>query len=186
MMYGREALRRLREQQEQAVGAAKHPDGNAHVCIDDVPADAPMEDAALTVWNGERFVEYDRWLATAPIAHDEKRPEDNCTIPADADCVVGECGGTQIWLVRDGQRWLMYVGSRKAGGRRHDFASPCLGHAIRTAEQWYGAAGGWRAEKGRDGRAAGTDKGADLPPQDSTVEEGTGKRGHDDLDLGGL
>lgn len=176
-MYGRDALRRLREQQ-----ANPQPECQPSL-LEQVPPDAPVDDTTLTVWNGERFVAWDTWLATASIIGEEKLPENNDAIPADADCVVGECGGTRICLAKDGKRWLMYIGTRKAGRRRRDFASPSLAHAILTAEQWYGApGGGWRAGKGHDGRA---DKGADLPPQNSTVEEGTGKRGHDDLDLGG-
>lgn len=178
--YGREALRRLREKQQQADAAVGHPRNEVGARAD-VPADAPMDDATLTVWNGERFVAYDRWLATAPIVHEEKRPQEKSAIPADADCVAGECGGTRIWLVKEGERWLMYAGARK-GGRRRDFATPYLGHAIRTAEQWYGAPGGWRAEKGRDAKRAGTQGIANLPPQDATAEEGIGKRGQDDLD----
>ena len=177
--YGREALRLLRERQ-----ANPQPEHQPSL-LDQIPPDAPMDDATVTVWNGERFVAYEKWLATAPIIV-EARLEDKSAIPADADCVAGECGGTRIWLVKDGERWLMYVGARKAGKRRRDFASPFLGHAIRTAEQWYGApGGGWRAEKGRDGRAAGTNETADLSPQDSTDEKGAGNGGHDDLDLGG-
>ena len=181
MIYGREALRRLREQQEHSVLATESQPS----LLEQIPADAPMDDATVTVWNGERFVAYDKWLATAPIIRGDDRPADGKPpIPADATCIAGECGGTRIWLVKDGDRWLMYAGSR-SGGRRKDFASPYLEHAMRTAEFWYGAPGGaWRAEKGRDGKAAGTNERADLPPQDSTVEEGTGKRGNDDLDLG--
>jgi hypothetical protein len=178
-VYGREDLRRLREMQ------AKPPEPeDQRLLLEQIPPDAPMDDATITVWNGERFVAYDAWRATAPIEREETPEQNQQRIPADATCVAGECGGTRIWLVKDGERWLMYVGSRKAGGRRRDFASPYLEHAIRTAEQWYGAAGGgWRAEKGSDGRAR---QAADLPPQDSTVEEGTGERGHDDLDLEGF
>ena len=140
--YGREALRLLRE--KQANPQQEHQPS----LLDQIPPDAPMDDATVTVWNGERFVAYEKWLATAPIVR-EARPEDKSAIPADAECVVGECGGVKIWLVKDGQRWLMYAGARKAGGRRRDFASPFLAHAIRTAEQWYGlAADGWRAEGG--------------------------------------
>ncbi len=180
-MYGREALRRLRQKQQEAVAAIERQDSKVHAWID-VPPHAPMDDATLTVWDGERFVAYDRWLATAPLVREEK-PEAKDAIPADATCVAGECGVAAVWLVRDGERWLMFVGSRKAGGRRRDFASPCLEHAILTAERWYGVPGsGWRAEKGRDGNGRET---ADLPPQDSTNEKGAGKRGHDDLDLGG-
>lgn len=155
MTYGREALRRLRERQAQATGAVEHPDGKVHTRIDDVPPDAPMDDATLTVWNGERFVAYEKWLATAPLVREEKRLEDKPAIPADADCVTGECGGISIWLVKEGARWSMWVGSRKAG-RRRDFATPYLDHAIRTAEQWYGASVcGWRAEgNGNEGGLA--------------------------------
>ena len=142
-----------------------------------------MDDATITVWNGERFIAWDRWRATAPIEREEKPECAGMAVPKDATCLAGECGGTKVWLVKDGERWLMYVGSRKAGGRRRDFATPYVEHAIRTAEQWYGVPGsGWRAEKGRDGSARQT---ADLPPQDSTVETGTRKRGNDDLDLDG-
>src|ERR1039458_8327916 len=35
--------------------------------LEQIPPDAPMDAATLTVWNGERWVAYDRWLATAPI-----------------------------------------------------------------------------------------------------------------------
>jgi len=180
VMYGREALRRLREQQERTV---EEPERQSTL-LEQVPVDAPMDDATLTAWNGERFVAYDRWLATAPIVHEEKRPEEKPAIPADACCVAGECGGTRIRLVRVGERWLMYVGTRK-GRRRRDFATPYLGHAIRTAEQWYGAPGGWRAERGRDAKRAGRREVGNLPSQDSTAGEGTGRRGHDDLDLDG-
>lgn len=172
-MFGREALRLLREKQ-----ANPEPQHQASL-LDQISPDAPMDDATLTVWNGERWAAYDRWLATAPIVREENRPAIEGP-PADATCVAAECGGTRIRLVKDGERWLMYAGSRKAGGRRRDFASPFLPHAIRTAEQWYGAAGGgWRAEKGRDGRA----EAADLCPQDSTVEQGKGRL--DDLYLDG-
>ena len=69
-------------------------------------------------------------------------------IPPDAACVSAICGNARVWLVRDRDRWLMYAGSRAAGGRRKDFASPYLEHAMRTAEFWYGApANGWRAEE---------------------------------------
>ncbi len=178
-MYGREALRRLRERQ----AARKQPALQTSL-LDEIPADAPMDDATLTVWNGERFVAYDKWLATAPIVRvDEHAEGAEGAIPANATCVAGECGGVRVWLVRDGERWLMYVGSRKPSGRRRDFATPYLAHAIRTAEQWYGASrSGWRAEKKSDGRAG---ESLDLPPQGSGTERRTGEQGHHDLDLEG-
>jgi hypothetical protein len=89
-------------------------------------------------------------MATVPIKSDPK-PETAAMSPV-AECVVGTCGQLSVWLVRHGDRWLMYAGQRRAGSRRKDFASPFLGHAIRTAEAWYGpSAAGWRVEKGRNG-----------------------------------
>lgn len=170
MTYGREALRRMREQQERAV---QEPESQPSL-LEMVSPDAPTDEATVTVWNGDRFVAYDKWLATAPVAIEEPVQVGVCTMFAGATYVVGDCGATRVWLVKDGGRWLMYVGSRKASARRRDFATPYLGHAIRTTEQWYGAAdGGWRAEKGCDGK--GPNQAADLPPQNSTDEEGAGK-----------
>lgn len=112
-----------------------------------------MDDATITIWNGERFVAHEKWLATAPVVSDpvEQEPAMQCG----ADCVSALCGGTRIWLARDGGRWLMFAGSRKANGRRKDFASPFLAHAKRTAEHWYGApATGWHAERNGSGEDA--------------------------------
>jgi hypothetical protein len=54
------------------------------------------------------------------------------------------CGSTRVWLVRDGERWEMYAGSRKTRGRRTDFASPFLRHSMEVAEDWYGkTSAGW-------------------------------------------
>lgn len=150
--YGREALRRFREQQQKP---ANEPSGKIAP-----PPGAPMDDATLTVWTGERFVAYEKWLATAPLAIDEVQK--SSTIPPGLNCVTGACGGIQIWVVRDGDRWLMFAGSRKPGGRRKDFASPFLTHAICTAELWYSVpGGGWREEEGCAGtRAERTEAGA--------------------------
>jgi hypothetical protein len=149
--------------------------------LEQVPPDASMDEATITVWNGERFVAWRKWLATAPIIREERPPDTLSAIQAKATCVVGECNGTKVWLVRDGGWWLIYVGSRKTASRQRDFATPHLRHAILTAEQWYGASGGgWRAEKERDGAR----ETVDLPPQNPTDEEGASKRGDDDLGLG--
>lgn len=69
-VYGREALRRLREQQ----AAAEEPERQVSL-LEQIPADAPMDDATLTVWNGKRFVAYDKWLATAPLVVEDIREE---------------------------------------------------------------------------------------------------------------
>jgi hypothetical protein len=150
-IYGSDALRRLREQQNARVTG---PDCHSSL-LDHVPPDASMDDAILTVWNGERFVAYDSWLGTASIQRDDEpaKPE----YPTDADCIVSECGSTRIRLARDGERWLMSTRPRKAWRRRKDFASPFLAHAVRTAAQWCGApAAGWRLAE----RAADTGGGA--------------------------
>jgi hypothetical protein len=63
MIYGREALRRLREQQERAVLGPERQS----CLLAQIPADAPMDNATITVWNGERFVAWDNWRATAPL-----------------------------------------------------------------------------------------------------------------------
>jgi hypothetical protein len=87
-----------------------------------------------------------------PVEADEP-DQKQAWIPANADCISGDCSGTRIWLVRNGERWLMFVGDPRAGNRRKDFASPFLDHAVRTAEAWYGApAEGWRGEETRGGK----------------------------------
>ena len=69
-LYGREALRRLREQQ----AAAQEPERQPSL-LEQIPPGAPMDDATLTVWNGERFVAYDKWLATALLVTEERSHE---------------------------------------------------------------------------------------------------------------
>lgn len=136
-VYSLAGWRKYREQREK-------PDvGAAAPTLADIPPDAEMDEGiALGCWNGERFVSWQKWLATAPITCDPQ--SEVPVIPADARCVKATCGGTAVWLVRDGDRWLMYAGTRSS--RRRDFASPFLNHAQRTAEAWYGPAkSGWQA-----------------------------------------
>jgi hypothetical protein len=108
----------------------------------DIPADAEMDEGiVLGCWNGERFVSWEKWRATSPIERDAPA-EPACLISRDAPCVTATCGSTRVWLVRDGDRWLMFAGTRSS--RRRDFASPFLNHAQRTAEAWYDLAEkGW-------------------------------------------
>ncbi len=144
--YSREGMRQAREDRQAREG---HP---RPLTLADVPADAEYEDegAVLHVWVDNKFIPYAKWLASRPISV-ESVAASSAPIPTDATCVVGDCA-LRIWLVLDGDRWLMFAGSRGPSGRRRDFASPFLGHAIRTAEFWYGVpADGWRAD--RNGRA---------------------------------
>jgi hypothetical protein len=127
--YSLDAWRRFRESRDTK-GEPPPRHGLA-----DIPADAEMDEGiVLGCWNGKRFVSWEKWLATAPINRDAA-PEP--FISTDAPCVTATCGGTRVWLVRDGDRWLMYAGTRSS--RRKDFASPFLNHAQRTAEAWYGS-----------------------------------------------
>lgn len=141
--YGSEALRRFLGGQERR----DEPAAAGGRGLVGIPPDAEMDGGIiLGCWNGERFVSWDRWFATAPIAADPQPPAPAREAPA----YGADCGGTKLWLAKDGDRWLLFADSRKARSRRKDFASPFLGHTIRTAEQWYGAAsGGWREEKTR-------------------------------------
>jgi len=141
--YSLEAWRRLRESGERKAEAPLPP-----VTLADIPADAEMDEGiVIGFWNGERFVSWEKWLATAPI--ERKVPAEVAnSAPDDARCAWTVCGNTPVWLVRDGDRWLMFTGSRRPQARRRDFASPFLGHAQRTAEAWYGpATDGWQVER---------------------------------------
>jgi hypothetical protein len=165
--YSRAAMREARRERE-----AGNPGTPRLVTLADVPADAPYDDAeaVLHVWVDDNFVPYAKWLASSPISVESVAAE-NTPIPADATCVAGVCGGTRVWLVRDGDRWLMFAGSRNASGRRRDFASPFLGHAIRTAEFWYGApVNGWRAE----GKRNGSGNAGDSSAQEARAEAANG------------
>jgi hypothetical protein len=145
-VYGLDALRRLRQRQK---ARADNPAGQLSL-LEEAPPDAPMDDAVLTAWDGERFIAWEKWLATAPIEVEEPGIGTKET-PPPANCLSADCGGTRVWLVRDGARWLMFVGDRRAGNRRKDFATPFVEHAIRTAEAWYGVpARGWRRQEKRD------------------------------------
>jgi hypothetical protein len=134
--YTLEAWRNFRERHDRQTESPSQP------TLADIPADAEMDEGiALGCWNGERFVSWEKWRATAPIERDaEAEPEGG--IPTDAQCVTATCGNTRVWLVRDGDRCLMFAGTRSS--RRRDFASPFVSHAQRTAEAWYGSAEkGW-------------------------------------------
>jgi hypothetical protein len=138
--YSLAAWRKYREEQEQP-----KQESPAGLTLADVPADAEMDEGTVIgFWNGERFVSWEKWLATAPITRAESAP----ALPEGARLVTAVCGKTLVWLARDGDRWLLYAGSRHS--RRKDFASPYLAHAQRTAEAWYGPpARGWQVERER-------------------------------------
>lgn len=74
MIYGREALRKFREERDQA-------SERQATLLKQIPADAPMDDATITVWNGKRWVAWDKWLATAPLIVDMQPQENKAVEP---------------------------------------------------------------------------------------------------------
>ena len=69
--YSLEGLRQSREDRErQRQGQAQGS------LLAQIPPDAPYDDpeAVLHVWTGEKWISYEKWLATAPI-HREAIPE---------------------------------------------------------------------------------------------------------------
>ena len=77
MTFGREALRQYREQEQ----AAEDRQAQGADLLSQIPADAEMDDATLCVWNGERFVAWDKWLATAPIITEDAPPKESTAAP---------------------------------------------------------------------------------------------------------
>jgi hypothetical protein len=136
--YSLEAWRNLQGRGDRKAETSSSP------TLADIPADAEMDEGiVLGCWNGERFVSWREWRANSPVERDVQA-EPGWLIAPDAQWVTATCGSTRVWLVRDGDRWLMFAGTRSS--RRKDLASPFLDHAQRTAEAWYGAPEqGWLA-----------------------------------------
>lgn len=73
--YSRASMRQAREEREsREVAALPGAAAPAQLTLDQISVDAPFDDAVLTVWNGERWVAYDAWLATSPIIREESPP----------------------------------------------------------------------------------------------------------------
>jgi len=70
-IYGSEALRQYRQQQTEGKWG---PEGQPSL-LEKISPDVPMEDATITVWDGERFVDWGKWLATAPLIIEERPQE---------------------------------------------------------------------------------------------------------------
>jgi len=146
--YSLEAWRRLRERRGQQPESSKP----AEPTLAEIPPDAEMDDGiTLGCWNGERFVSWADWIAGTTFS---RAPSPEADAELEAAAYIAECGATRVWLVRDGDRWLMFAGKKSASTRRRDFASPWLDHAKRTAEAWYGAASkGWIEQRSKQGAA---------------------------------
>jgi hypothetical protein len=66
--YSRDAIRKVREERERRDTNPKR----VALSLADVPVDAEYEDpdAVLHVWNGEKWIPWEKWRATAPIARE--------------------------------------------------------------------------------------------------------------------
>ena len=72
MIYTHEA-RRKRHQERAQVEEQQEREADL---LSKIPADAPIDDATLCVWNGERFVAWDTWVVTRPVATNDAPPKD--------------------------------------------------------------------------------------------------------------
>lgn len=125
-MYSRRALSEVRQRQD----SGQEPAPQA------VDWDA-MIDAPTMTWEEAVIGSLRNHLAQNP-----PQPP-----PPEVTEATALCGSTRVWLVRDGERWLMYAGSGRRG-QRTDFASPFLRHAMEVAEEWYGkASSAWDHER---------------------------------------
>lgn len=109
----------------------------------EVPGDAATDGTPpASICDGKRYTP-EEWIWHHVIQVPVKpEPDYKCSVHG------ADCGDTRVWIVKDGSRWLMYAGSRRADSRRTDFASPFLNHAMPTAEHGYGPPrDGWHAEK---------------------------------------
>lgn len=132
--YSLEQLRRLRQRQQQS--------SDPNLDSSDISETATDRETSPSIFDGKRYTP-EEWIwnhiNVVPV---EPKPDEKCPVH------WADCGATRVWIVKDGSRWLMYVGSRQPDSRRTDFASPFLNHAIETAEYWYGLPrDGWHVEK---------------------------------------
>ena len=136
--YSLEAWRRLTEPKQNP--CQQEPE------CSEVPGDAAADKGPpASIFDGKRYTP-EEWIWHHCVPKDPVKarpePDDKCPVH------WADCGGTRVWIVRDGERWLMYAGSRRPGSRKTDFASPFLTHAMQTAECWYGPPhDGWHAEE---------------------------------------
>ena len=77
MIYGREALRKHREERAQV---EEHQERQASL-LSEIPGDAQMDDATITVWDGQRFVAWEKWLAARPVLTEDPPQEKPVEVP---------------------------------------------------------------------------------------------------------
>ena len=92
-IYGIEALRKLRERQ-----AAAREEPRQISLLEQIPPDAPMADATITVWDGSAFVPLDaRWLASRPVATEDNRQAAPQNPARSRRIVAEEIGQEELW-----------------------------------------------------------------------------------------
>ena len=76
--YSLEGLRRSREARERQRGGQAHES-----LLAQIPPDAPYDDpdAVLHVWTGEKWISYEKWLATAPIEKAKEAGREQLQLP---------------------------------------------------------------------------------------------------------
>ncbi len=79
--YSRAAMRQAREERESRERGGEP----SQLTLDQIPVDAPADDAVLTVWNGERWLAWETWRASAPIAREESAPCEEIRIATPAE-----------------------------------------------------------------------------------------------------
>ena len=72
MIYTHEA-RRKRHQERAQVEEQQEREADL---LSKIPADAPIDDATLCVWNGERFVAWETWVVTRPVYPADAPPKE--------------------------------------------------------------------------------------------------------------
>jgi hypothetical protein len=114
--------------------------------LEDIPPDVHYDDATITAWDGESFIDIEKWR----VRFGCQRIDPNyIPPPPDAEeSLTGICNhGIRVYLIRHPGRWQMYTQApnQDTWTRRKDFATISQRHSQECAELWYGVpTGGWQ------------------------------------------
>ena len=65
--YSPQAVQQMREKE----ASVRAPERQTSL-LEQISPDAPMDDATITAWTSDRFMDYDTWRAKRPVAVEEK------------------------------------------------------------------------------------------------------------------
>lgn len=68
--YSPQAVQQMREKD----AAERGPERQGSL-LEQISPDAPMDDATITAWTGERFMDYDKWRAMRPVATEDAQEQ---------------------------------------------------------------------------------------------------------------